>query len=70
MISGGGWWFMGAGPHDARDLAVRRERALERLAACSLASLEPIAFAVELDDFRAMDESVDEGSARLRELAW
>ena len=28
----------GQGPHDARDLAVRRERALERLAACSLAS--------------------------------
>ena len=28
----------GQGPHDERDLAVRRERALERLAACSLAS--------------------------------
>ena len=26
------------GPRDARDLALRRERALERLAACSLAS--------------------------------
>ena len=38
VISGGGWWFMDAVLTMHGILAVRRERALERLAACSLAS--------------------------------
>ena len=48
-------------PVDARALALRRETGLGAFGGLLLGLTESIALGVELDDFRAMDEAVDEG---------
>ena len=52
----------GSGPHEGRGLGARGARAgFGAFGGAFSGFLEPIAFAVELDDFAAMDEAVDEG---------